>query len=205
MEPWGVLFQKVVSSKRWLYRELNCFTWKLEEFCFRKWSPMSGDFTDSSTAFVSESGHQWAVTLQIVQLLYMEPWGVLFQKVVSKEWWLYRECWGVLFQKVVTNEQWLYRVGLPYMEPWGVLFQKVVTNEQWLYRVGLPYMEPWGVLFQKVVLGEWSHQDGLSSGAFSVRLMFAACLKLLFFFIVCFLALFICCGCRCFCLGSADF
>ena len=161
MEPWGVLFQKVVSNKRWLYRELNCFTWKLEEFCFRKWSPMSGDFTDSSTAFVSESGHQWAVTLQIVQLLYMEPWGVLFQKVVSKEWWL--------------------------------------------YRVGLPYMEPWGVLFQKVVLGEWSHQDGLSSGAFSVRLMFAACLKLLFFFIVCFLALFICCGCRCFCLGSADF
>ena len=121
METW-VLFQKVVSSEWWFYREcwftwklkgycfrkwspmsgdfteLNCFTWKLEEFCFRKWSPVSGDFTESVDlhgtlrSIASESGLQWVVTLQRV-LIYMEPWGVLLQKVVSSEWWLYRECW----------------------------------------------------------------------------------------------------------------
>ena len=122
METWGVLFQKVVSSEWWFYREC-WFTWNLEEYCFRKWSPLSGDFTESVDlhgtlrSIASESGLQWVVTLQRV-LIYMETWGVLFQKVVTSEQWL------------------LQRVGLPYMEPWAVLLQKVVSGE-WSHQDGL--------------------------------------------------------------------
>ena len=89
----------VIKKKRKKKRKkLHLFTWK--SIASEMWSPVSADFTDSWIALhgnlrgiVSESGLQWAVTLQRVELLYMETLGILLQKVVSNEWWLYRECW----------------------------------------------------------------------------------------------------------------